>query len=103
MITSPCTPTTLPAPHYVAGVHRAGFRWGAAPARGRRAAPSGPDLLGFGAPLGERHRPVVLVHDLVPGVAFDRLEPGVPDQVQQIRAVHRVRGAVVVRLWGDLV
>jgi hypothetical protein len=45
----------------------------------------------------------VLAHDLVARVALDRCEARVPDQVEQVVAVHRVGRAVVVGIVRDLV
>src|SRR5699024_9181852 len=55
-----------------------------------------PHLLRLAAPLGQGGRLVVLADHLVAGVALDRLEARVPDQVEQVLAVHRGRRAVRV-------
>ena len=78
--------STLSRRHYVAKAHQLRIM----PVRG---AVLGPDLLGLGATLGERHGSVVFADDFVTGVAFNRSEPGVPDELRHILAMHRARGS----------
>src|SRR5262245_3438052 len=64
---------------------------------------SRPDVLRLRPALAQRRRGVVLAHHVITRVALHRPESRVPDELEQVLTVHRVRRAVGVGVVGDLV
>src|ERR1700737_193658 len=62
-----------------------------------------PDRLGLGTSLSERDGAVVLLDDVVLGVALTRSEAGVADDLEEVLAGHRVGCPEPVGVVGDLV